>query len=724
MRKLNVIYIYMTIILLILSGPASHAAPNDAIVPGQVRADATFEHIGVLWWVEGDTDHDSTMTLTFRRVDESTWRSGAPAMRAYPTIIVDGAPLNLNYWAASAMFLQPGQTYELYLSLNDPDGGSATRTITATARIEPQADPAGRQLYVIPGNGGGDGSPGNPFKGLQAAATAAQPGDVFHVSAGTYSPFQLLTSGTAGHPIVFQGPGDGTAIVDGAGTDRGIVTLGEYNQTIGNVIVEGLTIQNGHWGVDAQNSHDIVIRRNVIQNVDDGVVNRRGNNFEYNQTIRDNVIQGRAPWPQTGGQIPSEEGIDLRGTGNVVAHNLVRYFGDCISVVPQTGASYSNDVFGNDVAYCVDDGIEIDYNQANARAWRNRVMNSRMGVSVQPMRGGPAYIFRNEFFNLESNPIKMHNDTTGYFVVHNTGAKNDNGQGDDGAMWRNAVFRNNLFLGTRYAFEFTTVPDEGFRDFDYDAWGTTRAVGSPSDPWFKWNNVRYSRLPNLQALGVEVHGVEALFGHVVSATLPAAWSVDITPGSRDLRLMTGVPEINAGATLPNLNDPFVTDGQPDMGAFEYSQPLPQYGPRATMLDLRPSTKRVSQAAPQTGAIITYTVIVRNSGAPSTQTVYLTDTLPSGVPLEAYSCVLATGGSGPVPPVPPPDLCNNNWVTWHGSFSSTSAITLTFRATVTETAIRLITNTVMIDTGPTGRLERDAVVIANGRAVYLPLVIRQ
>ena len=70
----------------------------------------------------------------------------------------------------------------------------------------------------------------------------------------------------------------------------------------------------------------------------------------------------------------------------------------------------------------------------------------------------------------------MHNYTTGFFVAHNTGVKHGDGHGDNGAMWRNAIFRNNLFLGTRYAFEFTTVADEGFRDFDY---GTAGARPEP-----------------------------------------------------------------------------------------------------------------------------------------------------------------------------------------------------------------------------------------------------
>ena len=137
---------------------------------------------------------------------------------------------------------------------------------------------------------------------------------------------------------------------------------------------------------------------------------------------------------------------------------------------------------------------------ANTRVWRNRVMNSRMGVSVQPIKGGPAYIFRNELFNLESQPLKMNNRPTGYIFVHNTAVKHGNGLSDPSESWRNAYFRNNLILGNRYAFEFVTTASDGFRDFDYNAWGTTRAGGAGTE-WFKWNNVRYRRMVDLPARG-------------------------------------------------------------------------------------------------------------------------------------------------------------------------------------------------------------------------------
>jgi uncharacterized repeat protein (TIGR01451 family) len=373
-----------------------------------------------------------------------------------------------------------------------------------------------------------------------------------------------------------------------------------------------------------------------------------------------------------------------------------------------TGASYGNDVYGNDAAYCVDDGIEFDYNQANVRVWRNRVMNTRRGVSVQPIRGGPAYIFRNEFFNQENVPIKMHNFTTGFFVIHNTGAKHGEGHGDNGQMWRNAVFRNNLFLGTEYAFTFITVADEGFRDLDYNGWGTTR---SPTDPYFKWDNVRYDRITDLPP-GVEDHGVEAVFADLVNPVLPADWNVAAVPGTRDLRLRADVAEIDAGTELANFNDGFAIAGAPDLGAFEYGQPLPYYGPRPLTPDLGGSRKLVSRSSVDFGNRVNYTIILQNSGTPLTSTVTMTDTIPAGLTYVPGSLAasLGTVDDSAVPTL-----------SWTGSLADEVLVTITYAVTVTESETRFITNSATFEAGPAGRFTRTARVLVNGQVIHLPLI---
>jgi hypothetical protein len=92
--------------------------------------------------------------------------------------------------------------------------------------------------------------------------------------------------------------------------------------------------------------------------------------------------------------------------------------------------------------------------------------------------------------------------------------------------------------------------------------------------------VRYQRLPDLQAIGVELSGAAADFSEVGNATLPASWDTAVTPGSRDLRQLPGAAAIDIGEILSYLNDGFFIVGQPDAGAYELGQSLPHYGPRS------------------------------------------------------------------------------------------------------------------------------------------------
>jgi hypothetical protein len=555
------------------------AAPGDAITPGTAQWESTLNSIGVYWPVTNDVNRNATLTLEYRLAGSTSWLPGAPAMRAYPTTIVDGTALGLNHLAASAVLLRPDTSYELRATISDPDGGGSATTTTVTTTTEPVASPFGTTRAVVPGNGGGAGTAADPFRGLQAAANAANPGDIFEVAAGTYSPFAVTRSGTLGSPIVFRAAPGAAVVVDGAGTTRGVVTIGQQGTNTQHVIIEGLTIRNGAWGVDADSTRDITVRRNTIENVNFGVYNRREANVEARQYILDNVIVGRVPWPNTG--IPADRGVDLRGSSNVVAYNTVRNFGDCISVQPLNGVGLGNDIVGNEASYCVDDGIEIDYNVANVRVWRNRVSNARMGVSTQPIKGGPAYIFRNELINLESSSIKLNNQPSGLVVVNNSAVKLDVGLTEGGATWRNVLFRNNAIAGTGYAFEFTTSPDDGPRDFDYNAWGTPRN-GTSAEPRFKWNNVRYNTIADLRGAGVEIHGREITAAAFTNATLGATPATDIAPGSRDLRPASGSALVNGGVPMGNFDIGFVSDGVPDMGALEAGAAQPVYGPRLRM----------------------------------------------------------------------------------------------------------------------------------------------
>ncbi len=563
----------------------SFAYALDSLSHGEVYSDPSLQHIGIRWQVSEDDNHDSLCRVRFRMQGTSNWKNGMDLIRTHPNLLGEAADRVDNRFAGSLFFLQPDTSYEIELTLTDPDGGGTQRIITTKTLKEMSMPAQPVEYYVIPGDGGGSGTSADPFQGLQLAMGYAQPGVIFHLAAGTYKSFSLEISGTEENPILIQGAVNPhtvgnvseMTVIDGENTDRGVVTLGEYNIQTSNIIIENCVIRNGKWGVDAQNTHHILFKDNIIRDVDFGYYNRREEGWDGYQVLTDNTIIGRTIWP--GEKIPSERGIDLRGTGNIVRYNRVQNFGDGVSIQPFSDSfGYSNDIYGNDIAYIVDDPIEIDYNSCNTRVWRNRVVNGRTGISVAPIYGGPVYIFRNEFLNLESSAYKMHNHPAGLVIIHNSSAKLGNGTSSDSG-WQNTLLRNNVIMGTRYAFEEYGLMKGSSDDWDYDALCTS------CSPLAKWDNVRYSTLQDLKNdSGIESHGVPISMNDFVDTELPVSYASGVTPGTYNMSLKSGVPAINAGQNLPNINDPFVTDSLPDCGAFEYGKPMPDYGPRSSIVN--------------------------------------------------------------------------------------------------------------------------------------------
>lgn len=130
--------------------------------------------------------------------------------------------------------------------------------------------------------------------------------------------------------------------------------------------------------------------------------------------------------------------------------------------------------------------------------------------------------------------------------------------------------------------------------------------------------------------------------------------------------------------------------------------------------LGPSTKAASYSAPRFGQTVTYTVAIRTGGAPLTETVHLTDTIPAGL---AYVPNTLTASQGTRDDSAAPTL------RWSGMLSDTTLVTVTYEVTVTETSPRAITNDVIMDAGSAGTYTCSATIIANGYTVPLPLVLR-
>jgi len=543
----------------------------------------TLHSLGVYWIIQGDDNRNASVQIEYRKQGGKDWRNGFPLFRvekgAHKTEKYGSkldVPASAWLFAGSVVLLEPGTAYELKLKLADPDGGEAEKVLQAKTISEPQYQPEPQAVFhVVPGSGGGNGSAQDPFKGLDAAQKAAQPGSVFLLHAGVYEgTFTAAKSGEPDKPIVWRGAGDGEAVLDGQGKAKKRPGRGVSAGDIHDVWFEKLTIRNADYGLVAHRSQRIVIRRCHIHACEYGVTwtnNDKGNVEGF--FVSDNVIEGPSTWPRTKG-IENARGIQATGAGHAICYNRVQGFGDAIDTFPSRLCA-AIDFHNNDVNVLTDDGFEMDYSERNTRCFHNRLTNVFQGISLQPVFGGPVYVFRNVMYNVCVEPFKLHNSPSGGLIFHNTIVK----KGaptilSTSEKVHNCVSRNNLFIGTtdRYAFE-NSAPMADC-DFDCDGFG-----GGPFDMFLKWNNVRYKTFD-------EVKAKAPCYRHAVLVDPATVFASGAKPPEDekqkaeppDLRLKPGTAAIDAGDVLPGFNDGF-TGKAPDLGACELDAEWPHYGPR-------------------------------------------------------------------------------------------------------------------------------------------------
>jgi cellulose/xylan binding protein with CBM9 domain/Big-like domain-containing protein/parallel beta helix pectate lyase-like protein len=533
---------------------AAVSDPANATTPGALRSYSTIQSIGIEWDVTGDPNHNATANTQYRVQGAASWKSALPLVR----VDFNGT----NMLAGSVLFLNPGTTYEVKLDLYDPDGGADSRTVTVATRPVPALPTGGRTFNVVPGSGGGDGSAGNPFRGIAAAQAIAQPGDIFLVHAGSYGGrIAFNKPGTAGNYIVWKGAGDGEALF--AGIDI----------AASHIWLEGLTVRNQAWATFSIGApDDVVLTRSTFVNNHYNIYLQQGGTNWY---ITDNDITGDND-PAAGSL--DGEGIELNGsyfasTGHVVAYNRITRVADGIS------APYSNvDIYGNDIFDVSDDGIELDPGRANIRVWGNRVhMALHNGISFQPQSGAPWYIIRNQLVGFTENPFKFR--TVDRFVLlHNTIVNWGNMMPCciDRDDILKAIAKNNLWISATGGAIWPM--DNGTRkDWRTDLDSNGFDWGSSSTP-FTYAGVNYPDLPTLAAAsGLETHGIRVNKSTCLTTfNFPGPPPTSIPP--QFMALKAGCNAIDAGTILANVNDGF-TGSAPDLGAYEFGQPLPQYGPR-------------------------------------------------------------------------------------------------------------------------------------------------
>jgi MYXO-CTERM domain-containing protein len=431
---------------------------------------------------------------------------------------------------------------------------------TVQTLLVPQLPTGGRTLHVVPGSGGGDGSDSNPFQGIAAADAVAQPGDIFLVRAGDYGGAQVQfdTAGTAGNYVVWKAADGATPTIND------LRIRGDY------IWIEGFDISAPDNAVRNEgNSFGAVVKGNRITGCHYCIHLNSGAESWW---IAENVI--------VGDQVPSSgsfsgEGIELQHTaGHTIAYNSISRTADAISY-----PDHNVDIFGNDIFENSDDGIEADSGYANIRIWGNRIHHAHNnGLTFQPMNGAPWYVMFNQVIGSGESVLKVRTAVDRVVLAHNTFVGWSRVFQNSVGFIRNMHVRNNIWISMTgdYLWEDTDNPavPENYRtsiDFDGFAWPTSTTV-----PIFKWHDVRYDTLAELQAAAptIEQNAIRTPMSCFDTLNVPGPAPAVIPP--HHVTLADGCNAIDAGEVLPNINDHAV--GVPDLGAHERGGPQWHYGP--------------------------------------------------------------------------------------------------------------------------------------------------
>ncbi len=374
----------------------THAAPaapqgNDdvKVTPGEfVIEHPTLINLGFEWHIDGDTNRNASVDVSFRKQGETAWQKGLPLVRLRGEQIFQRNVFNLvtpNMFAGSILDLEPGTAYEARFVMTDPDGiggspANPTKIVTVRTRPEPMPAAGGMTYHVYPTKwkgpkiepsfegimcaynywcGAGDTAPGGRPR--------VKPGDTILVHAGTYAyhwefygnqttvnatttfegTYYLTGKGTPDKPIVIKSAGDGEVVIDGRDNFNLFnVKAADYHY------FEGITFRNTKIAIWAgtqfiAGSKGLTVKRCRFEDVGMGVfTNYSGSSDFY---IADSVFIGRNDpkhligwtgpfWQQfehvEGQEYPpvmkSYTGIRLYGPGHVVAHNYVANFHDGI----------------------------------------------------------------------------------------------------------------------------------------------------------------------------------------------------------------------------------------------------------------------------------------------------------------------------------------------------------------------------------------------------------
>jgi len=323
--------------------------------------------------------------------------------------------------------------------------------------------------------------------------------------------------------------------------------------------------------------------------------------------------------------LASYTAVRLYGPGHVVAYNYIADFHDGIDVETYGNPDGSHaidgphyppreywdrrpvaiDFYNNYLTNFHDNAIEIDGSLHNVRVMRNLMVNSASHPFCnQPAIGGPIYWIRNIAYHAPGGSTRLTNGAAGVLFYNNTILTETSAGSSANVHWR-----NNLMLGENSAPAiFSINTNTNYSSSDYNGfranagaafsfeWNSPRKEapaeysgliagggrGSPSNTSLEAR--RFSTLTDYSAgTHQDLHSVAVDYD--VFVNVPRLDAKDLRNVQTvykaeefDFGLKSGSAAIDRGVALPNVTDGFAGRA-PDLGALEYGQAAPRYGPR-------------------------------------------------------------------------------------------------------------------------------------------------
>jgi hypothetical protein len=171
------------------------------------------------------------------------------------------------------------------------------------------------------------------FAKIGAAVTAAKPGDIITIGAGSYAESVVVNK-----PLSLIGSGTGATIINAKGLSTGIYIDGVDNPGLSGVLITGLTVMNANFeGILANSSSYIVISGNHVT--------------ANNQALSPSTATCPGiPVFETSEAMDCGEGIHLMGVDHAtIAQNESDLNSGGMLITDETGPSHDNIIVGNNV---------------------------------------------------------------------------------------------------------------------------------------------------------------------------------------------------------------------------------------------------------------------------------------------------------------------------------------------------------------------------------------